>query len=43
MPDNKQLESFEACIGENPETKCNFILKNTPDVKKLLAKKEKNK
>ena len=43
MPDNKQLASFEDCIGENPETICNLILNNTPDVKKLLAKKEKNK
>jgi hypothetical protein len=43
MPDNKQLASYEACLGENPETICNFILNNTPDVKKLLAKKEKSK
>jgi len=43
MPDNKQLALYEACLGENPETICNFILNNTPDVKKLLAKKEKRK
>ena len=43
MPDNKQLTALEACLDEDPAKVCNFILQNTPDVRKLLAKKEKSK
>ena len=43
MPDSKQLAAYEACLDENPQRVCNFILNNNPDVRKLLAKKEKSK
>lgn len=43
MPDNKQLKALEACLDEDPAKVCNFILENTPEVTKLIAKKEKSK